>query len=224
MKLKGLNVTELSVETDKKSVVKDASFTLPKGELHILMGPNGSGKSSLLHGILGHPKYKITHGSIHIDGEDVTKLPTEKKAQRGLFLSMQHLPQVPGVTTMQFLHRAHKKLSGKDISVMDFYKNLKEVAQKLSINESFLGRELNVGFSGGEKKLSEILQLVMLRPQFALLDEIDSGVDVDSLKKVFKGINMLQKEGTGFLLVTHYPNILKYVTPDKVYVMKGGRI
>ena len=107
---------------------------------------------------------------------------------------------------------------------MDFYKNLKEVAQKLSINESFLGRELNVGFSGGEKKLSEILQLVMLRPQFALLDEIDSGVDVDSLKKVFKGINMLQKEGTGFLLVTHYPNILKYVTPDKVYVMKGGRI
>jgi len=214
----------IQVKTDGKIVADKISFTIGKGEIHVLMGPNGSGKSSLLNGMFGHPKYEIAKGSIVLDGEDVTHLTTDKKAKRGLFLSMQHLPEVGGVALGTFLYQAHKSLTGSDISILDFYKQTEEKALALDISKEFLRRGLNTGLSGGEKKQSEILQLMALEPAFAFLDEIDSGVDVDSLQKVFKGINMMRQAGTGFFLVTHYTKILDHITPDYVHIMKDGRL
>lgn len=221
-----LHIQNLSVSTKTgKVVVEDVSFEVKTGEIHVLMGPNGSGKSSLLSGLFGHPGYVISHGSILLDNEDITELDTEEKAQRGLFLSMQYLPEIPGVTLSSFLHKAYLSLHNTDIAVMDFYQQLKDTAQELSIDAGFLQRELNVGLSGGEKKLSEALQLSVLKPKIACLDEIDSGVDVDSLRKVFRVIATLrEKEGTGFLLITHYNAVLNHITPDRVHVMHEGEL
>ena len=226
-----LEIKNISVETANlsagqagKRVVEDATLSLASGEVHILMGPNGSGKSSLVGGLFGHPKYKIVEGSLLLDGEDITALPTEKKAKQGLFLSLQYLPSVAGVTLGAFLHRAHKELSGEVVPVLEFYKRAEGMAQAIGIDPAFLKRDLNSGLSGGEKKQSEILQLAILKPKFAVLDEIDSGVDVDSLVKVFAAIELLRKEGTGFLLITHYPNILERITPDAVHIMNQGKI
>jgi len=188
------------------------------------MGPNGSGKSSLVNAIFGHPKHKITEGKIALDGKDITNLPTDEKARKGLFLSMQYLPDIEGVTLGNFLYKAHKSITNSDTSVLDFYKELEKKAQSIGISKDFLSRPINAGLSGGEKKQSEILQLLALSPEFAFLDEIDSGVDVDSLKKVFAGIDMLKKQGTGFLLITHYTKILHQIMPDHVHVMKDGKI
>lgn len=217
-------VKNISVETAQKKVVDDINFSVRSGEIHVLMGPNGSGKSSFLNALLSHPAYTISGGVISLDDEDITNLATEKKAKKGLFLSMQYLPEVPGVTLESFLYRAYKELTGSDMSIIDFHAYAQRIAREFDINTEFLSRELNVGFSGGEKKQSEILQLAILKPKFAFLDEIDSGVDVDSLNKVFNGIVKLSQEGTGFLLVTHYTNILSKITPDAVHVMKDGRL
>lgn len=240
----------LSVEADKKTVVDGASFALKSGlpaqagEVHVLMGPNGSGKSSLLNAIMGHPKYKITGGNILLDDEDVTDLPTEKKAQAGIFLSLQHLPEIAGVTLTNFLYKAHRAVSRDtrsdlknqsprsdlvsrntpNISPLDFYKMMESRAKDFGMDASFLKKHLNAGLSGGEKKLSEVLQLLALEPKFALLDEIDSGVDVDAQKHVFTVIKHLRKKGVGFLLVSHHPNLLQHVKPDQVSVMKNGKI
>lgn len=219
-----LEIKNISIETASKRVVEDVSFALASGEVHILMGPNGSGKSSLVGGVFGHPKYKIVEGSLLLDGEDITALPTEKKAKRGLFLSLQYLPSVAGVTLGAFLHRAHKELTGEVVPVLEFYKRAEGMAQAIGIDPAFLKRDLNSGLSGGEKKQSEILQLAVLAPKFAVLDEIDSGVDVDSLVKVFAAIELLRKQGTGFLLITHYPNILERITPDAVHIMNQGKV
>ena len=207
-----------------KNVAEGISLAIKSGEVHILMGPNGSGKSSLLNGIFGHPKYKISGGEIILDGKNITELSTDKKAKAGLFLSMQNVPEIAGVSILQFLHRAHRSVSGKEVSIIDFNKNLVEKISKLGIDKEILRRNVNTGFSGGEKKIGELVQLVALPPKFAFLDEIDSGVDVDSLSKVFQGIEELKKEGTGFLLITHYTNILKKITPDFVHIMKNGKI
>jgi len=223
-KMSKLEIKNLKVETEGKIVVDGASFTLSSGEVHILMGPNGSGKSSLVNAIMGHPKYKIVEGKILLDGKDITNIKVEEKAKNGLFLSMQYLPEISGVTMASFLYRAYKSVKGEGISVLDFYKLLEQKAQELNINPEILKRDLHVGFSGGEKKLSELLQLVTLLPKFAFLDEIDSGVDVDSLKKVFKGITKLVEKDTGFLLITHYNTILESITPDFVHVMYNGDI
>lgn len=227
-----LELKNISVETSGKHVVDNVSFTLASGQVHILMGPNGSGKSSLVGALFGHPKYKITNGTLLLDGDDITVLPTEKKAKQGLFLSLQYLPSVAGVTLGGFLHRAHKELTGETVPVLEFYKRAEAVAQVIGIDPAFLKRDLNSGLSGGEKKQSEILQLAILKPKFAVLDEIDSGVDVDSLVKVFAAIELLRKgeglpagqAGTGFLLITHYPNILERITPDAVHIMNQGKI
>ncbi len=219
-----LEIKNLKVETEGKIVVDGASLTLSSGEAHILMGPNGSGKSSLVNAIMGHPKYKIVGGKMLLDGKDITNIKVEEKAKNGLFLSMQYLPEIAGVTMASFLYRAYKSVKGEDVPVLDFYKLLEKKAQELNINPLILKRDLHVGFSGGEKKLSELLQLVTLLPKFAFLDEIDSGVDVDSLKKVFKGITKLIEDGTGFLLITHYNTILESITPDFVHVMYNGNI
>lgn len=222
--MSNLELKNVSVETSGKRVVEDVSFTLASGQVHILMGPNGSGKSSLVGALFGHPKYKIIGGELLLDGEDITALPTEKKAKQGLFLSLQYLPSVAGVTLGAFLHRAHKELSGETVPVLEFYKRAEGMAQAIGIDPAFLKRDLNSGLSGGEKKQSEILQLAILKPKFAVLDEIDSGVDVDSLVKVFAAIELLRKEGTGFLLITHYPNILERITPDAVHIMNQGKV
>ncbi|MHB8652070.1 MAG: Fe-S cluster assembly ATPase SufC [Minisyncoccota bacterium] len=219
-----LEIKNISVETAGKRVVDDVSFILASKQVHILMGPNGSGKSSLVGALFGHPRNKIVEGKLFLEGEDITALPTEKKAKHGLFLSLQYLPSVAGVTLGAFLHRAHKELTGETISVLDFYRQAEGTARMIGIDPGFLKRDLNSGLSGGEKKQSEILQLAILKPKFAVLDEIDSGVDVDSLAKVFAAIELLRNEGTGFLLITHYPNILERSAPDMVHIMNRGKI
>ena len=220
-----LEINNLSVTTKEgKVVATDISISVKQGEVVILMGPNGSGKSSFLNAVMGHPKYEVTGGSIKLGDIDITKLTPEKKAKEGLFLSMQHLPEISGVPLASFLYQAKKDLTGENQSMMDFYKEASNMAQKIGVPEEFLKRSVNKGLSGGEKKLSEILQLSILKPKFALLDEIDSGVDVDALKKVFGAIKILKDEGMGFILVTHHPNVLEYIKPDMVYVMKDGKV
>lgn len=219
-----LEVKNVSVSAGEKETVKDVSFTIESGEVHILMGANGSGKSSLINALFGHPKYKLTAGNIILDGEDITDLLPHKKARAGLFLSLQHLPEIDGVTFMNFLYRAYKDLTGKEMSIMDFHKFLSEKTKAFGLSDGFLRRSVNVGLSGGEKKQSEIFQLALFEPKFAFLDEIDSGVDVDSLGRIFKAIGELKEKGVGFLLITHYPKILDRITPDKVHVMDGGKI
>lgn len=220
-----LEITNLGVTTKEgKVVATDISISVKQGEIAILMGPNGSGKSSFLNAVMGHPKYEITSGSISLNNSDVTAFTPEKKAKAGLFLSMQHLPEISGVPLASFLYQAKKDLTGENQSMMDFYKESSSTAQKIGVPEEFLKRSVNKGLSGGEKKLSEILQLSILKPKFALLDEIDSGVDIDALKKVFGAIKILKEEGMGFILVTHHPDILEYINPDMVYVMKNGKV
>ncbi len=218
------NVKNLKVKTDNKIIIDDVSFSINSGEVHVLMGPNGSGKSTLLNAIMGHPNNKITGGTIALDNEDITGLKTEEKARKGLFLSVQYLPKIDGVTLLSFLHKSYKQISNSDITVLEFFKKMQNIADDIGIRKEFLSKYVNSGLSGGEKKQSEILQLLVLNPKFALLDEIDSGVDVDSLKLVFNGIKELANNGTGFLLVTHYSSILEYIKPDVVHVMKNGKI
>jgi Fe-S cluster assembly ATP-binding protein len=220
-----LELRNISVSAGNETIVSDATLLLQSGEIHVLMGPNGSGKSSLLNAVMGHPKYTITDGGIFLDGEDVTTLATEMKARAGIFLSLQHLPEISGVTLTNFLYRAHKSISPDSTTApLDFYKRLESKAKEFGIDPTFLKKHLNTGLSGGEKKQSEVLQLIALSPKFALLDEIDSGVDVDALKRVFTVIEALKKEGVGFLLVTHFSKLLDHITPDRVTVMKDGRV
>src|SRR3989338_1852699 len=218
------HIKNLSVTTDGRAVVEGASIALKEGDVHVLMGPNGSGKSSLLNAIMGHPKYAIKMGSIFLDGEDITLLATEKKAQAGIFLSLQHLPEIAGVTLTNFIHKAYRAQKGGEIAPLDFYKMMETRAKEFGMDPGFLKKHLNTGLSGGEKKQSEVLQLLALEPKFALLDEIDSGVDVDALKNVFAVIEHLRKKGVGFLLVSHYAKLLEHVHPDQVSVMKNGDI
>ena len=219
-----LNIKDISVQTKDDIVVNKVSFVLKSGEIHVLMGPNGSGKSTIVNALFGNPEYKIIKGTITLEGKDILAMSTEKKAREGLFLSMQYSPEISGVTLTSFLHKAYVSLKNSNISVIDFYSLLEKKAKELDIDTGFLSREVNVGLSGGEKKLTEVLQLAILEPKFAFLDEIDSGVDVDSLRKVFNAISILQKNGTGFFLITHYNAILDHITPDYVHVMKNGSV
>lgn len=209
-----------------KEIVRGVSMEIKSGEIHIILGPNGSGKSTFLNALFGHPSYRISDGSIFFDGKDITNIPTEEKAGAGLFLSMQNPPEIAGITMLSFLHNASRILRkrGGEIAVIEFYRELEEKLRSISIDPAILKRFVNVGFSGGEKKQAEIVQLLALEPKFAFLDEIDSGVDVDSLKKVFAGIEILRKEGTAFVIVTHNGSVLEYIKPDFVYVIKEGKI
>lgn len=222
--MSNFDIKNLTVTTAGKTVVTDMTLHIGSGELHVLMGPNGSGKSSLLNAIMGHPKYPITEGQIFLDDEDITVLATEKKAKAGLFLSLQHLPEIAGVTLTNFLHRAYKELKDGKETPLEFYKMIEARAREFGIDPTFLKKHVNKGLSGGEKKQSEVLQLLALEPKFAFLDEIDSGVDVDAMKRIFTVIEHLRGKGVGFLLVTHYSNILKSLTPDHVHVMKDGKL
>ncbi|MFA5830996.1 MAG: Fe-S cluster assembly ATPase SufC [Candidatus Paceibacterota bacterium] len=219
-----LQIKNLIVKAENKNVVRDVSFAVKSGEVHILMGSNGSGKSSLVNALMGHSKYQITGGNIFLDEEDITFLPTDKKAKKGLFLSLQHLPEIDGVSFTNFLYRAYKEMKGQDITLLEFNAFVKEEAEKYGLEPSFLKRSVNAGLSGGEKKQSEAFQLAFFEPKFAFLDEIDSGVDIDAVEKIFRVIQTLREKGTGFLLITHYGKILDKITPDYVHIMRDGKI
>lgn len=219
-----LTVHKLNADVDGKKVVRNVSFSVRPGEVHVIMGHNGSGKTSLLNSIMGHPKFEHKSGSVKLGNSYVTKLPPHEKAKKGLFLSMQHVPEIEGITLAYFLYTTNKELNEETKKIVDFYAEVKGLARTFGIDEQFLDRPLNHGLSGGEKKQSEILQLLLLRPRFALLDEIDSGVDLDSLRKVQKAVSNLRREGTGFVIVTHNPDVAKKLKPDVVHLMKSGAI
>lgn len=221
-----LVVEDLHAEVEGNEILKGVDLTIREGELHALMGPNGSGKSTLAKVIAGHPAYTVTAGSVTYRGEDLLAMEVDERARRGVFLAFQYPSDIPGVTIAQFLRQAKVARSGKEISVLDFYDDLKAAMQLLDVDQKFAERFVNDGFSGGEKKRNEILQMAMLKPDLAVLDETDSGLDIDALKIVATGVNDLhgEQERMGVLIITHYQRILNYITPDFVHVMVQGRI
>jgi Fe-S cluster assembly ATP-binding protein len=212
------------VAIESKEVVKGVSLSIKGGEIHALMGPNGSGKSTLVNALMGHPSYTLTSGRIFINGEDVTEMPPHERSRRGMFLAFQYPLAIPGVTVANFLRAAVKARVKDDSEMKTFRKTLITEFERLEIDPAFATRYVNDGFSGGEKKRLEILQMAMLKPSIALLDETDSGLDIDALQIVSKGINTVVNETVGVLLVTHYQRILNFVKPDFVHVFMGGRI
>ena len=219
-----LVVDDLHVRVEGKEILKGVSLTINAGEVHAIMGPNGSGKSTLSFCLMGHPKYEIISGRILYQGESILELSPDKRAQRGLFLAFQYPTAIPGVTIANFLRAAMRGVRGADVPVKEFRQTVKTQLKTLGIPDSFMNRYVNDGFSGGEKKRLEILQLAILSPALAVLDETDSGLDIDALKVVAHGINTLRSPQRGMLLITHYQRLLDYVTPDLVHVMVDGRV
>jgi Fe-S cluster assembly ATP-binding protein len=221
-----LQINNISVSVNDKPVLYDISLNISAQAIHAIMGPNGSGKSSLAYALMGHPHYQVTAGAVFLNGVDITTMPVHERAKNGLFLSFQHPCEIPGVSVVSFLKEAYIGITGKHIAVADFQKLLLERCEQLSIAPSFIARGLNEGFSGGEKKRLELLQLLVLQPKVAILDEIDSGLDIDSLKIVAAGIELARKENPAMsiVLITHYQRILNYIIPDYVHVLCDGRI
>jgi Fe-S cluster assembly ATP-binding protein len=219
-----LQVEDLTVEVDGKQIVNGLTLSVPAGEVHAIMGPNGSGKSTLANALMGHPKYDITGGRVLLKGEDITDLMPNERARKGLFLAMQYPTSVPGVTMTNFLRAALKGVRGPDIPVREFRTQLMDSMALLKMDESFVRRYLNEGFSGGEKKRAEVLQMSLLKPAMAIMDETDSGLDIDALRTVSEGINALRTPEMGVLLITHYQRMLDYIKPDRVHVLYKGRI
>lgn len=219
-----LVIEKLYISYDDKEIVKGLDLVIPKGETHAIMGPNGAGKSTLANALGGHPKYTVTSGTIILGSDDLTHVSPDERAKKGLFLSMQNIPEIQGVSIANFLRIAHNSVTGKTVNPLDFHKILVAKASLLNLNADFLKRSLGVGFSGGEKKKLEVLQLSVLEPHFAVLDETDSGLDVDALKIVAQGINAFRSRERGVLIITHYNRLLDYVEPDRVHVMVDGRI
>ncbi|HVB96061.1 MAG TPA: Fe-S cluster assembly ATPase SufC [Nitrososphaerales archaeon] len=223
-----LEIRDLHATVEGTEILKGVDLTINQGEIHALMGPNGSGKSTLANTLLGHPKYKVTQGDVFIDGESIINLTPDKRAKRGLFLAFQYPVAVPGVTMFSFLRAAynavHTDEHNQAPTIFDFKETLAERMKLLGMDESFMNRYLNEGFSGGEKKRAEILQLAMLKPKFAVLDETDSGLDIDALRVVAEGVSKIASNDLGILVITHYQRILKYIMPTFVHVMYEGRI
>jgi Fe-S cluster assembly ATP-binding protein len=221
-----LRVQGLHVAVEGKEILGGVDLRVPLGEIHALMGPNGSGKSTLAYSLMGHPKYLVTAGSASFDGHDLLPLAPDKRAKLGLFLSFQHPTAIPGVTTVNFL-RAALRSQGRELPARDFIKRLGEEMGELKMDASFRSRYINDGFSGGEKKRAEILQMAMLQPRLAILDEPDSGLDIDALRTVAEGVRRVMDRATspmGVLLITHYYRILEHLTPDRVHIMHQGRM
>jgi Fe-S cluster assembly ATP-binding protein len=220
-----LEVHDLHVSVDDKPILTGVSLTIKAGETHAIMGPNGSGKSTLAYSLAGHPKYTVTSGSVTLDGADVLAMSVDERARAGLFLAMQYPVEVPGVTVSNFLRTAVTAVRGEAPALRHWVKEQKAAMAALEMDPAFAQRNVNEGFSGGEKKRHEVLQLELLRPKIAILDETDSGLDVDALRVVSEGVNRVHATGeTGTLLITHYTRILRYIQPDFVHVFVGGRI
>lgn len=217
-----LDVQDLVVHREGTPVVKGVSFSVTPGELHVISGKNGAGKSTLFSALMGHPKYEVEKGFLSIDGEDVTDLSTHDKAKKGLFLSLQQPPEVSGVPMQDFLRISIAAKTGQQTKTKEFASALAQCLAELRLDPQFARRYLNEGFSGGEKKRSEILQLLMLRPKYALLDEPDSGLDSEALEYVATAIDRLRDEGTGFVVVTHYAHFLERLKPDRIWRMQDG--
>ncbi|MDR1590408.1 MAG: Fe-S cluster assembly ATPase SufC [Puniceicoccales bacterium] len=218
-----LDVHNLALNVDGKPILDDFSLAIPVGEIHVLMGKNGTGKSSLAKAIAGHPDYVISSGEIIFRGENITQLSPEERAQRGIFLAFQYPIEIPGVSIANFI-RSAMNAQNKKMETVAFYKLLYANMERLKLDHDFSSRALNVGFSGGEKKRCEVLQMLMLQPSFAILDEIDSGLDIDALKLVAENINSLRSHDFSCLIITHYQRLLDYIIPDRVHVLEGGKV
>ncbi len=219
-----LELKNLHVEVEGKEILKGISLTLEKGQVHAMMGPNGSGKSTLSHTLMGHPKYRVTQGQILYQGKSIEGLKTDARAREGIFLAFQYPTAIPGVSVANFLRTAMKARWGEAFQPKEFRKELKAAMARLEIDEAFAARYVNDGFSGGEKKRHEILQMALLKPELAILDETDSGLDIDALRTVAEGINTLRGPRLGILLITHYQRILNYVQPNRVHVLINGQV
>src|SRR5690625_1897375 len=222
-----LEIKDLHVSIEGNEILKGIDLTIKSGEFHAVMGPNGTGKSTLASAIMGHPKYEVTKGSIHFNEEDVLEMEVDERARAGLFLAMQYPSEISGVTTSDFLRSSinARRDEGDEGSLMKFIKEMDGALNDLEIDQNMAQRYLNEGFSGGEKKRNEILQLMMLKPDIAVLDEIDSGLDIDALRVVSSAVNNLRKEtDLGCLIITHYQRLLNYITPDYVHVIMQGKI
>ena len=219
-----LEVRNLHATIAGKEILKGLDLTINKGEVHVIMGPNGAGKSTLASILVGHPKHEVVSGQILLDGEDITELEVDERAQKGIFLSFQYPEEIPGLTVEDFLRTAKEAVTGEKQYIMQFHNELVEKMEKLHINPEYAERHLNVGFSGGEKKKNEILQMAVLEPKLAILDETDSGLDIDATKIVFEGVQKLKTKDTALLIITHYDKVLEYLKPDFVHVLMNGKI
>ena len=221
-----LTIDNLHVSIEGKEILKGLSLEIKGGETHVIMGPNGTGKSTLASALMGHPKYTVDSGSVSLDDEDLLEMGTDERARKGLFLAMQYPSEISGVTNADFIRSGinARRGEGKEVSIVKFIREMEDKMKFLEMDESFSQRYVNEGFSGGEKKRNEILQMMMLKPSIAILDEIDSGLDIDALKVVSKGVNELKGPEVGTLIITHYQRLLNYINPDFVHVMMQGKI
>lgn len=219
-----LKITDLHINAGEKEILKGLNLTINKGETHVIMGPNGSGKSTTANAILNNPEYTKISGEILFDGENINNLKTDEIARKGVFMSFQSPEEIPGISVMNFLKYAKNKATGKPVKVFQFKEELEKNMQELKMNSSYINRNLNVGFSGGEKKKTEILQMLTLNPKLAILDETDSGLDVDAIRTVSKGIKMFSNENNATLIITHGTKILKELDVDFVHILVDGKI
>jgi Fe-S cluster assembly ATP-binding protein len=223
-----LEIKNLHVEIEGKKILNGLDLTIERGKVHAIMGPNGSGKSTLAYVLAGKPDYEVTEGEVLLDGENILEMPPDERAAKGMFLAFQYPMEIPGVTTMTFLRtavNAQRRARGEDeLSTPEFLKRVRETSAKLNIDQDMLRRGVNVGFSGGEKKRNEILQMAMLAPRLAVLDETDSGLDIDALQVVAAGVNALRSPERGMVVITHYQRLLNYIVPDVVHVFAKGRV
>ncbi|MFW6000758.1 MAG: Fe-S cluster assembly ATPase SufC [Halanaerobium sp.] len=224
MNKKMLKICNLESKVEEEAILKGINLEVEKGETHVIMGPNGSGKSTLANVLMGHPDYEITAGEIDFEGENINDLAVDKRAKKGIFLSFQYPQEIPGVTVENFLRTAKTSVTGENQSIFDFKFLLEEKMKLLDIDESYADRYLNKGFSGGEKKKNEILQMAVLEPKLAILDETDSGLDVDATKTVAEGIKKLSSDDNSMIIITHHNQILDYIEPDYVHVLVEGKI
>jgi Fe-S cluster assembly ATP-binding protein len=219
-----LEIKNVKAEVDGKEILKGLNLTIKKGEIHAIMGPNGSGKSTLCNVIMGNPHYKVTDGEILFEGEDIVKLKVNERAKKGIFLSFQSPEEIPGITVDNFIRTSLSAVTNKNMPMLQFAKSMKEKMDMLDMKPEYRTRYLNVGFSGGEKKKSEILQMAMLNPKLVMLDEIDSGLDIDALRVVAETVKKLKTDDMSILIITHYNRILDYLEPDVISVLANGRI
>ncbi len=219
-----LQIENLHASANGEPILNGVTLTVDRGEIHALMGPNGSGKSTLANVLLGHPDYQVTQGRILYEGEDITEAAPDDRARRGMFLAFQYPEEIPGVSVTQFLRQALSNRTGVDFTVLELRLKVMEAMKALGMESSFADRYLNEGFSGGERKRNEILQMAVLEPALAIMDETDSGLDIDALRVVAEGVNQLVSDERGFLIITHYQRLLDYVTPHHVHVFMEGRV